>query len=65
MKAVGLSTLVATLVATLVGTLIARYDIGSQVWPAHPFLFLLFATSFATVVSQRVWSPDYFRRRSN
>jgi ABC-type microcin C transport system permease subunit YejE len=65
MKAFVQSTLVAALVGTLVGMLIGRYDIGSQVWPAHPFLFLLFATLFATVVSQRVWSPDYFRRRSN
>lgn len=65
MKPWAQSTLLATLVGTIVGVLISRYDIGAQVWPTHPFLFLLFASAFATIVSQQVWSQAYFRRRSN
>ena len=64
MKASALSLLVATLVGTLVGSLMWQYELGSRAWPAHPNLFGLLATLFATVVSQRIWSPEYFRRKA-
>ena len=65
MKASAQSLLVATLVGTLIGSLMWQYGLGEHVWPAHPNFCALVVTLFATVISQRVWSPDYFRRRSN
>jgi hypothetical protein len=64
MRAWVLSTFLATLVGTAAGMAAWQYDIGGHVWPAHPNLFALFLTLFATVVSQRVWSPDYFKKRA-
>jgi hypothetical protein len=65
MKASAQSTLVATLVGTAVGSAMWHYGLGSQVWPAHPDLCALFVTLFATVLSQRIWSPEHFRRRTS
>jgi len=65
MKASAQSTLVATLVGTAVGSLMWQYNLGSHVWPAHPNLCALFVTMFFTVLSQRIWSPEHFRRRTS
>jgi hypothetical protein len=46
------NTLIASLVGTLVGCVLERLGVAERVWPAHPIMFVLLVTMWATVASQ-------------
>jgi magnesium-transporting ATPase (P-type) len=65
MKAWMQSCLLATLIGSLVGWLLWHYDLPAHLWPEHQFFCGLLLTALVTIVSQQVWSPEYFKRRSS
>jgi hypothetical protein len=48
-----------------VASIASQWSVGSSVWPAHPQLFAFVATVICTIVSQHIWSPEYFKRRAS